>query len=216
MRTGRCLQAWACSARWRAASLGAVEEIFRTHRASRTRRGRHERCRRPASPGPWHRATQHLTKCRKNATGHSSRKRPTKGPLFRPVNRLGKILDSRLTAQVALIVKKWHGRLASTRRRSPCAPGPPRRQPRPARANVRSEANGAPLGQRSAPLHSQRRALRRQRRRWHRPLNRGAERKMSYFAAWMPAAVHPLGAGTAALRTRQPSSSCGCRSVPRP
>ena len=32
----------------------------------------------------------------------------TKGPLFRPVNRFGQILDSRLTAQsVALIIKKW-------------------------------------------------------------------------------------------------------------
>ncbi|HVZ31724.1 MAG TPA: tyrosine-type recombinase/integrase, partial [Polyangiaceae bacterium] len=31
-----------------------------------------------------------------------------KGPLFRPVNRFGKILDSRLTAQsVALIIKNW-------------------------------------------------------------------------------------------------------------
>jgi hypothetical protein len=64
----------------------------------------------------------------------------TNGPLFRPVNRFGKVLDSRLTAQsVALIIKKWA---------------------------LEAGFDPAPL----SGLHSRRRALRRQCRRGHRAL----------------------------------------------
>jgi integrase len=66
----------------------------------------------------------------------------TEGPLFRPVNRFGKILPRRLTDQsVALIVKRWALEAGFIRRSSPATPyalGSPRQLRRQARASARS------------------------------------------------------------------------------
>jgi hypothetical protein len=99
----------------------------------------------------------------------------TEGPLFRPINRYGKILPSRLTGQsVALIVKRWAlqagfdpALFAGHSLRSGLATAA-------AKAGKSERSIMKQTGHRSvtrrAPLHPRCRALRRQRRGGHLPL----------------------------------------------
>jgi integrase len=82
----------------------------------------------------------------------------SEGPLFRPVNRFGKILPSRLTGQsVALIVKRWA--LEGGLRPGAVRGALPARRPRHGGSQGRqerafhNEANRPPLGQRRPSLH---------------------------------------------------------------
>jgi hypothetical protein len=103
------------------------------------------------------------------------------GALFRPINRFGKVLPSRLTGQsVALIVKRWAleagfdpALFAGHSLRAGLATAAVKgRQERA----VDHEADGAPLRHRRSSVHPGRRAVRRQRRR-HRPLNGGSRER---------------------------------------
>jgi integrase len=73
---------------------------------SRSRSGAPRRPRRASGGHPLRRSAPDLPGSRGARLAHQSLL--TEGPLFRPVNRLGQIRRSRLTAQsVALIIKKW-------------------------------------------------------------------------------------------------------------